>query len=137
LIIAGCCGFGLKGGAKAYYHSFEVVELQSTFYRLPMVETAQKWRREAPQGFEFVVKAWQAMTHPPSGPTWKRERIVPDEQARSQYGHLKPTAKNVDAWKRTLEICKQLDSRVCVVQCPPSFELNRSGEYEKVLRQDY
>jgi len=127
LIIAGCCGFGLKGGVKAYYNSFEIVELQSTFYRLPRVETAQKWRREAPQGFEFVVKTWQAMTHPLSSPTWKRERIVPDEQARSQYGHLKPTAENLDAWKRTLEVCKQLDSRVCVVQCPPSFELNRSN----------
>ncbi len=124
LIKTGCCGFGLKGGAKAYYKSFEVVELQSTFYKLPRIETAQKWRREAPQGFEFVVKAWQAITHPTSGPTWWRAGVIPNEQERSQYGHLRPTAKNLDAWKRILEICKQLDCKVCVVQCPPSFVLD-------------
>jgi len=127
LIKAGCCGFGLKGGVKAYYKSFEVVELQSTFYKLPRIETAQKWRRDAPQDFEFVVKAWQAITHPLSSPTWKRGEVIPDEQAGSQYGHLRPTASNLDSWERTLEICEQLDSRVCVVQCPPSFELNRSN----------
>lgn len=124
LIKTGCCGFGLKGGAKAYYKSFKVVELQSTFYKLPRIETAQKWRNGAPQGFEFVVKAWQAITHPPSGPTWRRAGVIPNEHEKSQYGHLKPTGKNLDAWKRTLEICKQLNSKVCVVQCPPSFVLD-------------
>jgi len=54
LIKAGCCGFAVKGGAKTYYKLFDVVELQSTFYRLPKIETAERWRREAPEWFEFV-----------------------------------------------------------------------------------
>ncbi len=124
MIKAGCCGFGLKGGVKAYYQSFEVVELQSTFYRLPRIETAHKWRNGAPQGFEFVVKAWQAITHPPSSPTWRRAGAIRDEQEKGQYGHLRPTAKNLDAWKRTLEICRILNSEICVIQCPPSFVLD-------------
>ncbi len=127
MIKAGCCGFRLKGGAKAYYKSFDLVELQSTFYKLPRIETARRWQREAPQGFEFVVKAWQAMTHPSSGPTWKRGGVIPGMKERRQYGHLKPTDKNFDAWERTLEICKQLNAKICVIQCPPSFTLNRES----------
>jgi len=57
-IKAGCCGFAVKGGAKAYYNLFKVIELQSTFYKLPKIQTARKWKEEAPQDFEFVVKAW-------------------------------------------------------------------------------
>jgi len=127
LIKAGCCGFSVKGGVKAYYKLFDVVELQSTFYKLPKIDTAQKWRREAPQGFEFVVKAWQAMTHPPSSPTWRRAGVIPNEREASRYGHLKTTAENLDAWKRTVQICKQLDSKVCLVQCPPSFAHNKEN----------
>jgi len=34
---------------------------------------------------------------------------------------LKPTKENLEAWDRTREICKNLNSRICVVQCPPQF----------------
>lgn len=70
----GRCGFPM---AKAeHYRRFPVVEIQQTFYNLPRVQTAEKWRREAlalrsrskQADFEFTMKAWQLITHEPS--TW-------------------------------------------------------------------
>jgi len=41
----GCCGFPM---AKAdYYRYFPVVEIQQTFYNLPRIQTAGRWREEA------------------------------------------------------------------------------------------
>ena len=142
LIKAGCCGFAVKGGAKTYYKLFDVVELQSTFYRLPKIETAERWRREAPEWFEFVVKAWQAVTHPPTSPTWRHAGAVSHKWEMHHYGHLKPTPRNLEAWKKTLEICRQLHSKICVVQCPPSFVYNKENVgnmrrfFDKAPRED-
>jgi uncharacterized protein YecE (DUF72 family) len=66
-IQVGCCGFA---AAKAKYHkNFAVVEIQQTFYQPPQEKTAEKWRNEAPPDFEFTLKAWQLITHPPQSPT--------------------------------------------------------------------
>lgn len=57
----GCCGFAM--GQQEYFRQFQVVEIQNTFYRLPRLATAEKWRRAAPPSFEFTMKAWQLITH--------------------------------------------------------------------------
>ena len=129
----GCCGFCLRGGRAAYYREFSLVELQSTFYKLPRLQTAERWRREAPAGFEFSVKCWQAVTHPPSSPTWRRAKLKVDPDKRDKYGFLRPTEENFEAWEKTLEICRALRSRVCVIQCPPSF--GYSGENVENMRK--
>ena len=47
-----------------YYASvFDTVELNNTFYRLPEREVFSAWRRRAPAGFEFAVKASRFLTH--------------------------------------------------------------------------
>ncbi len=117
----GCCGWAIKGGRKAYFKEFSLIELQSTFYKLPRPETARKWRTEAPDDFEYTLKAWQVITHPASSPTWRKARLKIDESIRSRYGFLKPTEENFKAWERTLEICKILKAQICVFQTPPSF----------------
>ncbi|MBS7642012.1 MAG: DUF72 domain-containing protein [Candidatus Bathyarchaeia archaeon] len=121
-IKVGCCGFSVKGGRKAYYRLFDLVEIQSTFYQLPNTSTAMSWRREAPEGFEFTLKAWQAVTHPLDSPTWRRARWKPPVDKASSYGLLKPTEENLEAWDMIVEIARILRSRVVVVQCPPSFQ---------------
>ncbi|MFO7818546.1 MAG: DUF72 domain-containing protein, partial [Desulfovibrionales bacterium] len=41
----------------AYYaQRFNAVEINATFYNLPKVETIEKWRDAAPEGFYFVLK---------------------------------------------------------------------------------
>src|SRR5512134_2608231 len=59
----GCCGFVVA--QRQYYRLFELIEIQQTFYRLPRLETAAKWRDAAPDGFEFTIKASQLITHEP------------------------------------------------------------------------
>jgi len=115
----GCCGFPV--GRKKYFQSFSLVEVQETFYRLPKHTTSIKWRVESPSDFEFSVKCWQAVTHPPTSPTWRRAGVTIEAAKFDSYGLLKPTKENLEAWDKTREICKTLNSRICVVQCPPQF----------------
>ncbi|RLE50833.1 MAG: DUF72 domain-containing protein, partial [Candidatus Methanomethylicota archaeon] len=87
----GCCGWAVRGGKQAYYKEFSLIELQETFYKLPKVDTVKSWREEAPSSFEFAVKAWQAITHPTTSPTWKKAGVkIPAEKA-DKYGNLQPT----------------------------------------------
>ena len=55
-------GVGVSGGAahaalvRPLRDRFSTVELNSTFYRLPSVETVERWREQAPSGFIYAVK---------------------------------------------------------------------------------
>ncbi len=125
MIKVGCCGF--PGGIKKYFEKFRLVEVQSTFYKLPRVETAEKWRKNAPKEFEFTVKAWQAITHPTTSPTWRRTKIQFSTEDTDRYGFLRPTRQVFEAWEKTMEICKVLEAKVCVIQCPASFTANEQN----------
>ena len=57
----GCCGFATA--QEKYFQAFSCVEIDSSFYQLPKVETAARWRAAAPPDFEFAIKAWQVITH--------------------------------------------------------------------------
>ncbi|MHC4416868.1 MAG: DUF72 domain-containing protein [Planctomycetota bacterium] len=114
----GTCGF--RKGQQAYYDDFEVVELQQTFYHPPRLATAQRWRAEAPGGFEFTVKAFQAITHPPASPTWRRSRLSDAERAKC--GGFQDTPVVHKAWKATLELARTLDASFVIFQCPASFK---------------
>ncbi|MEM4417545.1 MAG: DUF72 domain-containing protein, partial [Nitrososphaerota archaeon] len=119
-VYVGCCGWAVRGGRKAYYRMFRTVELQETFYRVPRLETLERMRKEAPAGFIFNMKAWQAVTHPSDSPTWRRMKKPPGDLAR--YGHLKPTRENLKAWETILDMAETLRPRVVVIQTPPSFK---------------
>lgn len=119
MIKVGCCGF--PKGMKHYFSRFKVVEVQQTFYKPPQLETAIKWRKEAPPDFEFTIKAWQLITHPASSPTYRKAglKIAPEKEDR--YGSFKPTEEVREAWGRTKEIAQALKAKVIVFQCPPRF----------------
>lgn len=117
MIKVGCCGF--PKAPKIYYTHFPVVEVQQTFYQLPKVETAQRWRDQAPKDFEFTLKAWQLITHAPTSPTYRRLRTEIEKPNR--YGFFRPTDEVLAAWKRTKEIAQVLEARMVLFQCPASF----------------
>lgn len=119
----GTCGWGGKGGHEAYFAQFGVTELQDTFYKLPRRETAEHWRAEAPPGFEFTLKAWQAITHPSTSPTWRQGKLPEGDPAH--VGLLQPTEENLKAWSENAEICRILDAKILVVQTPPKFDSTR------------
>ncbi len=48
----------------AYYvERFPTVEINATFYRMPTAKTLAAWRDAAPEGFTFVLKTPQRITH--------------------------------------------------------------------------
>jgi uncharacterized protein YecE (DUF72 family) len=46
-----------------YSTRFDTVEIDSTFYAIPTIETVENWARKTPSGFIFSVKAPQVITH--------------------------------------------------------------------------
>jgi uncharacterized protein YecE (DUF72 family) len=52
---------------KFYARYFNVVEINSTFYRPCSAKTAESWVKRTPDQFEFTVKAWQQFTHKKDG----------------------------------------------------------------------
>lgn len=128
----GTCGWGVKGGRASYFSEFNVVELQSTFYNVPRKRTLEAYKKDAPVGFEFVVKAWQAITHPLSSPTWRKAGRAPEWGDPRGFGHLKPTPENFRAWEIILEACATLGSRFVVVQTPPSFRYSEESRSNAV-----
>ena len=102
-----------------YFREFSLVEVQKTFYSPPKVETAQRWRSQAGEGFEFTLKAWQLVTHPASSPTYRKAGIKVSEPEK--HGFFKPTEEVFSAWERTREIARALRASVVVFQCPPRF----------------
>ncbi|GAB4260611.1 MAG: DUF72 domain-containing protein [Deferrisomatales bacterium] len=115
----GCCGFPVA--RRRYYPVFQAVEIQQTFYQPPRLDTARRWRREAPEGFVFTVKAWQLVTHPPSSPTYRRLSAPVAEGAKERLGWFRPTSEVAAAWTATLEIALALEAEAVLLQCPRSF----------------
>ena len=122
-IRAGVCGFCLP--QSELFRRFKLLEVQQTFYWPPQLKTVERWRRTAPDDFEFTVKAFQAITHGPSSPTYRRTKFTTDE--RSQCGGFCDTPVVRIAWMTTLELATALEARVVVFQCPPSFEASETN----------
>jgi uncharacterized protein YecE (DUF72 family) len=73
MIYIGLCGWGdqdslysddvqAKDKLAQYSSHFLVVEVDASFYAIQPVRNAEKWTRETPDDFRFVVKAYQGMT---------------------------------------------------------------------------
>lgn len=116
----GCCGFPVS--KKKYFGSFNVVEIQQTFYQPPDVSLAKKWRTESPDDFEYTLKAWQLITHEPKSPTYKKLKMEIAKEKEKNYGSFKWTEEVQMAWEKTREIADVLNARIIVFQCPASFE---------------
>jgi uncharacterized protein YecE (DUF72 family) len=67
---------GLKAGDRLAYYAehFDVVELDSTYYRLPVESMATRWVEQTPDEFVMHVKAFGVMTRHPV----KKDQLPPD-----------------------------------------------------------
>ena len=73
----GCSGWNYKDWRERFYpkglparqwlehyaESFETVEVNNTFYRLPTVSAVEGWAQQSPPRFIFTVKASRYLTH--------------------------------------------------------------------------
>ncbi len=119
MINVGCCGWS-ESQAK-YYRDFRVIEVQETFYQPGGMKKYEKWRAAAPPGFEFMVKAWQLITHEPSSPTYRRLKAPVPPSGKDRYGSFRPTEEVFAAWEATALIAEALGARIVLFQCPASF----------------
>lgn len=135
----GTCGYGYyqpeddwkekyESKLQAYSDAFQTVEINKTFYKLPMAKTAEKWRDNAFKDFMFNFKAWQALTHPTSSPTWRNKKDKLSESQKENFGYLRPNEEVVEAWDKTRDIGEALKSDVCIVQTPGSFGCTEENE---------
>ncbi len=97
-IKVGCCGYPVAKGK--YYSSLSLVEINATFYKYLDSRLLEKWRREAPQNFEFTVKAHQDISHNYKL-AWRKET----EQA----------------FNRMVETCETLKAEILLIQTPGSL----------------
>lgn len=93
----GCCGYRVS--KSRYQEAFQLVELNSTFYRYPRISTVRKWRRESPWDFEFTVKTNQEISH--------KHKLKKDLVFK--------------AFDRMKKICEVLHAYVMLMQTPRSF----------------
>jgi uncharacterized protein YecE (DUF72 family) len=115
----GMCGFTI--GAAAYMKQFQVVEVQQTFYDPPALATLEKWRRQAPVGFEFTMKAWQVITHLGTSRTYRRLRRPFGDRERGEAGGFRVNDTTLAAWRTTLDAARALHATAILFQCPASF----------------
>ena len=118
MIKVGCCGFPVS--MKKYYENFVVVEIQKTFYKLPPIDTVKKWKDQLPD-MEFIIKAPQLITHPPTSPTYRKAGILIDETKKGNYGFFSPTDEVLKVFDETKNIAKTLSSNLILFQTPTSF----------------
>ncbi|MGB9854384.1 MAG: DUF72 domain-containing protein [Candidatus Bathyarchaeales archaeon] len=111
MIKVGCCGFPTS--MKRYFESYRLVELNSTFYEYPQLETVEGWREKAPENFEFTVKAHRDISH--------KSKMRVDETS-------------LKAFERMKQICRILKAEVLLIQTPGSFRPDKLGDAEKFFK---
>jgi uncharacterized protein YecE (DUF72 family) len=72
---------------RFYAQSFDTVELNTTFYRLPRIDAVRRWVDETPDDFVFAVKVSRHLTH------LKRLLDVPEHLALL-YDRIQPLLRS-------------------------------------------
>ncbi len=121
----GTSGFGIA--KPEYFRVFSCVEIQQTFYQPPKLSTLQRWREAAPPDFEFVLKAWQLITHDSKSPTYRRLKRDLTEQEKQEAGYFRDSAIVREAWEITLAGAKALNAKTILFQCPASFKQTKEN----------
>jgi uncharacterized protein YecE (DUF72 family) len=103
MITVGCAGFAVP--ATRYFKEYLFVEVQETHLAVPGPGTLRRWRREAPEGFEFALL----------GP-----REIGQEGFRE--------GKVIETALRTLsEVAEELKAKTAVFVAPPDFPHSRAN----------
>jgi len=117
MITVGCCGYPVR--QKLYQEKFSVIEINSTFYNIPKETIAEKWQKEAPINFEFIIKASQFITHPANSPTYRRSGRLSGNL--KNYGYFQDTPEVFGAMEKTLKFSRYLNCQKILLQTPTSF----------------
>jgi len=126
---------GTPAGKKLalYARQFPVVEVDSSFYAIPAAETVERWTRETPDDFGFVVKAHQAMTgHEREAGRKAVAKLLADEAAPDLKTLSERTAEQEEAlfaaFRGAFEPMRRAGKlRTVLFQYPPWFDCTRAN----------
>ncbi|MBN9384408.1 MAG: DUF72 domain-containing protein [Chitinophagaceae bacterium] len=95
-----------------YYAAlFNSIEINSSFYTIPMAVTFTKWSHLVPPGFQFTLKLWRGITH-------ARGFVI----SPADIALFMKAAANL------------ADKKGCLlIQLPPNVTWNKLGQLEKML----
>lgn len=120
MIKVGCCGF--PASLDRYFQELKVVEVQLSFYRTLGERQVENWSRKAPEGFEFILKAPQCVTHSPNSPTYRRSHL-PSEKRRD-CGSFRLTPVVREEMETFLDRARFIGAERFLFQSPASFRPN-------------
>lgn len=106
-----------KDFLKFYSETFDTVEINNTFYKLPEEKTVSNWINTVPENFVFAVKASRYITH------------------------MKKLAAPVESTEKFFEIIPSFRGKLgpILFQFPPRFPFNpeRLGSFVDILPMNY
>jgi len=117
-VYVGCCDF--RGKREPYFARLSAVELGQTFYNPPKDAALNRLRKPAPEGFAFIIKAFQLITHEPGSPGYRR---LPGslDGPMDHYGHFRATKEVERAVDRTMHAADLLQAHGVLFETPASF----------------
>lgn len=103
---------------RFYATQFNAVEINSTFYRIPLRDSVKGWYEQTPSDFVFAVKMYRLATH--------LKRLIVDEQTLAMFD---------DYFSALSELKEKL--QVLLVQLPKSVRANRDRlvQFIEALKQ--
>ncbi|MCC6217760.1 MAG: DUF72 domain-containing protein [Polyangiaceae bacterium] len=101
MITIGCAGFAVP--ATRYFKEYAFVEIQETALGTPGQGTLRRWKREAPEGFEFALLAPKEIAQE----AFRSGRVVTDALGRLQ------------------EVAVELAATTAVFLAPPEFPASK------------
>jgi len=113
-----------------YYATlFNSVEINSTFYKLPMAATIGKWAAQVPANFKFTLKLWKEITHVKEL-DFKEENVEAFFRVAAHAGDKKGCILIQFPPSLGKAAIMQLDALLrCVQQCNPNGEWNIAVEF--------
>ncbi|MGA2449376.1 MAG: DUF72 domain-containing protein [Polyangiaceae bacterium] len=103
MITIGCAGFPVP--ATRYFKEFLFVEVQDTHVSLPGTGTVRRWRREAPEGFDFSV-------------------LAPREIGQDGFRNGQVCEASL---KNLVAVAKELSAQIAVFASAPDFTASRAN----------
>ena len=90
----------------AYSKVFNYVEVNSTFYEIPLMERVKAWRKMVPQNFKFSVRCNRRLTHELK---------------------FEPVSEAFEILDKMVAICNVLEAEVIHFQTPPYFGFDKTN----------
>ena len=102
------------GSRLTFYASlFNSLEVNSSFYKIPLPKTFSKWVTEVPENFRFTIKLWQGITHEPQ---------------------LNFTPADVDKFMHAAN--HLVTKKGCLlIQLPPSLKIDKADQLQHLLER--